>query len=78
MTNDVVDPSRAPEIVEAITVATFRSAFDNELSSKESRWNMVSFMEEFFDLDDANLAWEAIDNTVKQIERLKEATGEVL
>jgi hypothetical protein len=77
MTEAVVDPSNAPDIVEAITVATFKSAFENELSMEEARWNMVSYMEEFFDLEDANKVWEAIDTTVKQIQKLKEAMHEI-
>jgi hypothetical protein len=70
----VCDPAEINSFMQHICEATYRSAIDNELSKQETHQNMVSFCEEFFNMDDANEVWEIIYRTVNQIEAIKEAT----
>ena len=70
----VCDPAEIDSFMQRICEATYRSAIDNELSKLEAHQNMVSFCEEFFDMEDANMVWEIIDRVIRQIEAIKEVT----
>lgn len=61
------------ELMQQIGTATYRNAFEYGLDHIESRRNMISFCEEFFDMNDSNDVWQLTDLCIKQINQTRKA-----
>ena len=60
-------------LMQLIGTTTYRNAFEYGLDHSDSRRNMISFCEEFFDMEDSNDVWEFTDVCVKQIKKTRKA-----
>ena len=61
------------DLMQLIGTTTYRNAFEYGLDHIDSRRNMISFCEEFFDMEDSNDVWEFTDVCIKQIKKTRKA-----